>query len=209
MNQLQVIVIHGVSGSGKSTLSQELARRLGWTWMQSDDLRIAFHAANVSFNQGVTHPLHFDRTPVDEFLADDPNELSRRMIDVATAMCPAVEVVVENHVLQSWPMVIEGDSIHPDLITAPTIENWVNEGRIAFCCLAPSSRRELLEIMLGRNENEAILTADQVETLVSFQWRYAEWLMDRCRGNGIPIVDSLPRVTLFDRAMESIGNGNV
>ena len=205
MNQPTVIVILGVSGSGKSTVSRELAQRVGATWMQSDDLRIAFHAADVSFNRGLANPLHFDRTPVGVFLEDDPDEMCQRMIAVANAMFSAVQVVVENHVLQSRPMVIEGDSIHPDLIKEPVIGGWVNDGQVVFCCLAPASEGELRNIMLQRNEREATLTISQVTLLARFQWRYSGWLVERCRASGIPIVDSLPRGTLIDRVRRSIG----
>lgn len=204
MDQRIVNVILGVSGSGKSTISRELALQLGSTWMQSDDLRIAFHAADVSFNQGLPTPLHFDRTPVAAFLASDPDEMCQRMIDVAIAMLPAVQVVVENHVLQSRPMVIEGDSIHPDLIRQPGIKRWVDDGHVAFCCLAPASEDALRDIMLRRAGREATLTFDQVASLARFQWRYSEWLVERCRANGIPIVDSLPRWTLIDRVRAEI-----
>lgn len=150
MDQPNVIVILGVSGSGKSTLSRQLAHEVGSTWMQSDDLRIAFHAADVTFSSGPPKPL-YDSVPFDEFIRQSPNVLRKRMINVAAALQPAVQVVVENHVLQSWPMVIEGDSIHPDLIRDPRIKKWVDDGQVAFCCLAPASEDALRDIMLKRN----------------------------------------------------------
>lgn len=206
MDQSNVIVILGVSGSGKSTLSRQLAHEVGSTRMQSDDLRIAFHAADVSFNRlsPNPHPLYFDRIPVSSFLVDDADDLCQRMIDVATAMLPAVQVVIENHVLQSWPMVIEGDSIHPDLSREPGIKKWVDDGHVAFCCLALASEDALRDIMLKRNAREATLTFDQVTSLARFQWRYSEWLVERCRAIGIPIVDSLPRRTLIDRVRANL-----
>src|ERR1022692_2082041 len=56
----RVLVVMGVSGVGKTTLAEALARRLGWTFKEGDDLHPAANIAKMKAG----HPLtDADRAP--------------------------------------------------------------------------------------------------------------------------------------------------
>jgi gluconokinase len=56
----RVLVVMGVSGSGKTTLGERLARRLGWTFKEGDELHPPANIAKMSSG----HPLNdADRAP--------------------------------------------------------------------------------------------------------------------------------------------------
>ena len=47
-----VLVVLGASGTGKSTAAQQIARAVGATWLQVDDLRLALQFSRVALPQG-------------------------------------------------------------------------------------------------------------------------------------------------------------
>lgn len=55
-----VAVVMGVSGCGKSTVAARLAERLGWTWVEGDDLHPAANVAKMRAGQPLTDA---DREP--------------------------------------------------------------------------------------------------------------------------------------------------
>ncbi|MBV9537807.1 MAG: gluconokinase [Acidisphaera sp.] len=52
----QVLVVMGVSGSGKTTVAEKLAERLGWPYLEGDDLHSAANVAKMASG----HPLTDD-----------------------------------------------------------------------------------------------------------------------------------------------------
>src|SRR5947207_2025488 len=88
-----VLLIGGSSGVGKTTVASQVARRLNAGWLMVDDLRLAL------VRSGVRVP------PADAVGAfDAPGGL----IAVGELLAPAIEVVIENHVDERIPVVIEG-----------------------------------------------------------------------------------------------------
>ncbi|MEO8812656.1 MAG: gluconokinase [Caulobacteraceae bacterium] len=55
-----LIVVMGVSGSGKTTVATPLAARLGWTFMEGDDLHPAANIAKMEAGEALTDA---DRAP--------------------------------------------------------------------------------------------------------------------------------------------------
>jgi len=50
---LNLIIVMGVSGTGKSTIAQELAKRLGYSYVEADD----FHTINAKYQMAKNIPL--------------------------------------------------------------------------------------------------------------------------------------------------------
>jgi len=71
-----VIVIMGVAGSGKTTVGERLAARLGWSFLDADDVHPAANIAKMAAGHPLTDE---DRAPwlaalrarIDDFLARD------------------------------------------------------------------------------------------------------------------------------------------
>lgn len=102
----QVLLIGGPSAIGKTTIAAEVARRLGVPWLMVDDLRLALQRC------GLPIP---DADVVETF--DRPGGL----VALGDAIAPAIEVVIENHVDQGIPIVIEGDGILPSLFDRTSV----------------------------------------------------------------------------------------
>jgi len=81
-----VLVLMGVSGSGKSTIAALLARRLGWDWIEGDDLHPAANIAKMSAGVPLTDD---DRWPWLLLVADwidDQSEARRPGIVTCSAL---------------------------------------------------------------------------------------------------------------------------
>ena len=51
--KLNLIIVMGVSGTGKSTIAQEIAKRLGYAYVEADD----FHTINAKYLMAKNIPL--------------------------------------------------------------------------------------------------------------------------------------------------------
>ena len=180
-----VLLIGGPSGVGKSTVAAQVARRLGVSWLMVDDLRLALIRSGVAIPD---HP-HVD--------FDAPGGL----IAIAEAVAPAIEVVIENHVDQRCPLVIEGDGILPSLFERPSVRARSNLTRAVFLY-------ESDEDALHRN----VLTRARAERpgFDAFAYayrsaRYGAWLKKEAEQRGLPTVAARPWDTLADRSLEASG----
>ena len=115
-----VLLLGGHSGTGKSTVAERLARRHGMAWLMADDLRLALQRSRAVLpSPEATAALRFHATP--GWWRHSPEHSSERLRDAliadGEALSPALEVVIENHVDQHLPVVLEGDAILPALLT--------------------------------------------------------------------------------------------
>ena len=78
----------GVSGAGKSTLASALATRLGWYFLEADDLHPAANVAKMRAGQPLTDT---DRGPWLQAIAQRLRQLSHANTDVVLA-CSALKV---------------------------------------------------------------------------------------------------------------------
>jgi 2-phosphoglycerate kinase len=101
-----VLLLGGPSGIGKTTIAAQVARRLDWSWLMVDDLRLALVRSGG---------------PVPDSNLIDAIDAPGGLVSVGEAMAPAIEVVIENHVDQRHPVVIEGDGILPSLFERTSV----------------------------------------------------------------------------------------
>lgn len=60
MEDVRVVLVSGVAGAGKTTVGRALARRLGWTFLEGDDLHTRDSIAKMSRGEPLTDT---DRAP--------------------------------------------------------------------------------------------------------------------------------------------------
>ena len=94
-----------------------------------DDLRLALQRACARLPSG-TDALYFDKTP--HFWQRPAEELCNALIAIGEVMSAPLEVVIENHVDQAAPIVIEGDGILPSLLSRPPVIERAAAIRAAF-----------------------------------------------------------------------------
>lgn len=200
-----VLLIAGVSGTGKTTVAKAITRQRNITWVQVDDLRLAFQWSDVRLpTDTATDALYyFLRQP--DVRYQPPERLRDALIAVGRAMADAIAIVVGNHVAQHDPVVIEGDGILPELLDHEEVRPHVANGAVRMVVVDPGSERELLRNMLtrGRGVAETGVTTEALTTART-NWLYAEWLREQADGSRIPLVPCRPWSSLATRVLKAI-----
>lgn len=200
-----VVLIGGVSATGKTTIAKALSSRLGIAWVQVDDLRLALQWSTVRLpSEKATEALYFfDRTP--DVWSLPAERLRDGLIAVAEAMTEAIAVVIENHIAQNDPAVIEGDGILPSLVEHPNLREYTAAGLLKAAFIMPASEDELLRNMIGRGRGVVDRRSPELARIAEMNWLFSAWVEDEARRCSLPLLPTTPRDTLLERAGELWG----
>ncbi len=182
-----VLLIGGPSGIGKTTIAAQVARRLDVPWLMVDDLRLAL------MRSGLPIP---DNPHAEAF---DPAEGA---VAVGEAVAPAIEVVIENHVDQRIPLVIEGDGILPSLFERESVRTRASNGRVRAVYLTEPDPDALYANLVARG---ADTWRDDLRWYANKSATFGEWLSREAQRRGVPVVPARPRETLVDRILAASG----
>lgn len=180
----RVLLLGGASGIGKFTVAMRLGRRLGLPWLQVDDFRLALIRSGLPFP---------DADAVPTF--DGPGGLLAH----GELLAPAIEVVIENHVDQGNPALLEGDAIVPTLFERPSVRRNVDSGGLRAIFLYESEERAIQQNMWARGRT----LSDAAHAHKN--WRYGEWLRQEAEVRGLPTLPARPWDTLEDRILHVAG----
>ena len=190
-----VLLIGGQSAVGKTTAAKRIGLSLGVPWMMVDDLRLALQRACARLPRG-TDALYFDKRP--HFWRRPPEELCDALIAVGEVMSAPLEVVIENHVDQSAPLVIEGADILPSLLSRPPLLERANAIRAAF--LVESDESAILDNTLARGGGWiAGRTQGELRDEAHARWLFGQWLAIEAARHSLPVVEPRPWETLVER----------
>lgn len=178
-----MLLIGGPSGIGKTTVAAQVARRLDVPWLMVDDLRLALERSGVAIP---------DSTRVEGF--DAPGGL----VAVGEAVAPAIEVVMENHVDQRIPVVIEGDGILPSLFERASVRTRATNGRIRAVYLTEPDADALHANLVARGTDG---WRDDLRWYARRSAAYGEWLGKEAERRGLPTVPARPWDTLNERIL--------
>ena len=193
-----VLLLGGHSGAGKSTVAARLARRYGVAWLMADDLRLALQRSRAVLpSPEATAALRFHATP--GWWRHPPERLRDALIADGEALGPALEVVVENHVDQGLPLVLEGDAILPALLARPPVRTRAAGGRVRAAFLVEPNETALLATVRARGRETAYMSGDEVGAVVRARWLFGRWLAHEARRAGLPVLEPRPWETLADR----------
>lgn len=191
----RVLLIGGHSSAGKTTAAKRIGLSLGVPWMMVDDIRLAFQRARVRLPTG-TDALYFDKTP--HLWRRPPEELCDALIAVGEVLSAPLEVVVENHVDQGIPIVIEGDGILPSLLSRPPAVERAAAVRAAF--LVEPDGSAILATILERGRGWiAGRTEKELRNEARARWLHGQWLAKEAARYGLPVLKPRPWETLVDR----------
>jgi hypothetical protein len=96
-----VLLIGGSSGVGKTMVAKQLGPRFDASWLQVDDVRLAFQRSRVTLAERTAALYFFLETP--HIWTLPPERLRDGLIEIGQVLSPALEVVIENHVDTAAP----------------------------------------------------------------------------------------------------------
>ena len=199
MNLIQcVLFIGGHSSSGKTTAAKRIGLSLGVPWMMVDDLRLAFQRARARLPRG-TDALYFDMKP--DFWRQQPEEQCKAVIAVGEALSAPLEVVIENHVDESAPIVIEGDGILPSLLSRPPVLERATRVRSAF--LVEPDESAILANIIERGKTFG-RTEKQLRNQARAKWLHGQWLASEAAHYDLLVVEPRPWDTLVERMIKGL-----
>ena len=186
-----------------------VARQVGWrfgaSWLQVDDVRLAFQRSCVTLPEG-TETLHFfEETPDVWHLPAE--RLCAALIAVGQMLSPALEVVVENHVDTVAPIVIEGDGILPSLFARPPIQDRARKGQVRAVFLIEPEEEVLLANIVARRRGITGQTEAELRTEARTKRLYGQWLAKEAHHYGLPVLQARPWSTLVERLVAEIQTG--
>ena len=176
----RILLLGGASGIGKSTVARRLGQRLGVSWLQVDDFRLAFERSGMEIPDSALTPTF-----------NGPASL----IEVGTLLSPAIEVVCENHIAQNNPAILEGDAILPILFDRPMMRSLADGGWLRAIFLSEPQEQAIQTNMQARNRGHA----DAAHARKN--WRYGAWLCRAAAERGVPTVPVRPWQTLEERIL--------
>jgi 2-phosphoglycerate kinase len=192
-----VLLIGGASGVGKTLVAKQLGLRFGTSWLEVDDLRLAFQHSRVTLPERTEALYFFLETP--GIWTRPPASLSDGLIAVGEVMSPALEIVVANHVDTSAPVVIEGDGILPSLLAAPLVRDRARDGLVRAVFLVEPEEAALLATLVARGRGTTGQSEAELRTEARAKWLYGQWLAREAHRYGLPVLHARPWSTLIER----------
>ncbi len=197
-----VLLIAGPSGAGKTILAKQIGLRFGVSWLEVDDLRLALQRSRVMLPERTEALYFFEET---QHVWRMPAErLCDGLIAVGQVMAPALEVVIENHVDNAAPVVIEGDGILPSLFARPPVRDRAAGGHVQAVFLIEPEEGAIFANMMARNRGIAERTEAELRTEAHAKWLFGRWLADEASRYGLPVVEPRPWLTLLERVMMAV-----
>lgn len=183
-----VLFIGGASGTGKSSIAYEIARFYGVNVLEVDDIHLSVEAVTTKEKFPA---IHYWSTGVNwKDIGVDGNV--NWLIDVSEEMIPVLKELVNRHIDDKVPIIIEGDFIYPEF--TKSFENpevkwiFVNEADI----------NQIMQNYLSREGG----CLQQYRAEISIE--YGKWIADSCNTNGISLIESRPWDTVLTRVLQSL-----
>ena len=191
------MLIGGPSGAGKTIVAKLIGQRFGVSWLEVDDLRLALQRSRVTLPGNTAALYFFEETP--DVWRLPPEHLCNSLIAVGEVMSPAIEVVVENHVDNAAPVVIEGDGILPSLFARPSVRDRASGGQVQAIFLIEPEEEIILANMMARGRGIARQSEAEQRTEARTKWLYGQWLASQALRYNLPVLEPRPWTTLVER----------
>ena len=184
-----ILLIGGASASGKTMLCRQLSQLYGIDLVRADDFQVLLEALTTP----ESHPtIHYWKTHPN-WREDGVDTAVSRLIDVGHMLIPGLAAVIDDHLEENIPMILEGDFLLPELAASFTNKN----PRVKAIFIHEPSREQILQNYLAREAS-----IQEFRTDVSHS--YGNWLAEECAKLGIPIIESRPWNTLLERVIDSL-----
>lgn len=183
-----VLFIGGASGTGKSSLAYEIARFYGVNVLEVDDVYLSVETVTTKERYPAIHYWNTGINWKDIGVGGNLNWL----IDVGKEMIPVLKALVNRHLEDKLPIIIEGDFINPEFTKSfenPEVKSiFVNE----------TDTNQIIQNYLSRESGD--LQYYRADISIA----YGKWIADTCNQNGISVIESRPWDTALSRALNSL-----
>jgi len=183
-----VLLIGGASGTGKSTLAYEIAKFYGINVLEIDDITEALKSLT---NKDILPNIHYWENGINWMdIGVDGNK--NWLINVSKEISTALKAVVDRHLEDNLPIIIEGDFISPELILS------FDKEKVKSIFVIEPEKNQVLQNYFNREGGE--LQNYRAEISVE----YGKWLKNECINLGINYIEPRPWDNLLNRAIEII-----
>ncbi len=183
-----VLFIGGASGIGKSSIAYEIARFYGVNVLEVDDIHLAVETVTTKENYPA---IHYWNTGVNWIeIGIDKNV--DWLIDVSKEMIPVLKELVNRHIEDKLPVIIEGDFIYPEFTKS------FDNPEVKSIFVIESDKNQILQNYLSREGGD--LQHYRAEISIA----YGKWIADTCNQHGIRVIESRPWDTVLTRAIEQM-----
>lgn len=189
-----VALIGGSSGVGKSTTAEQVGLRFGVPWLQLDDVRLALQSSRVTLPERTEALYFFEETP--NVWRLPPERLRDGLIALSDVLSVAVEAVVEKHVTSAAPVLIEGDSIVPSMLTRRSLRDAVHDKRVRPIFVIESEEEAIRASLEARGQEHATPTDTELRVEARAKWLHGQWLATEARDRGLAVLEARPWQTL-------------
>ena len=183
-----VLFIGGASGTGKSSIAYQIARFYGVNVLEVDDVHLSVETVTTKERFPA---IHYWNTGVN-WKNVGVNGNVNWLIDVSKEMIPILKELVNRHIEDKLPIIIEGDFIYPQFTKSfenPEVKSiFVNETDI----------NQILQNYLSREGGDLQHYRSEISIA------YGKWIADTCNQNDIRMIESRPWDTVLTRALKSL-----
>ena len=180
-----VLFIGGASGTGKSTLAYELGKFYGVNVLEVDDIGQALKATTT---KDILPAIHYGENWLD--LGVEEN--IKWLINVSKEIIPGIKAIVDRHIVDKLPVIIEGDFIYPELTVS-----FANP-KIKSIFLIERDKNQIINNYLAREGGD--LQNYRADICIG----YGDWLKNECAKLEIKAIESRPWTNLMERVIDNV-----
>ncbi|MFA5932867.1 MAG: hypothetical protein WCV81_01215 [Microgenomates group bacterium] len=190
----KILLIGGSGATGKSHLARQLAKQFEVPLTEVDDIRIALQ----KMVKKEDHPDLFT------FLDADPNFIeqntpeywSQKLLDVGKELWPALDDLINKHIVCDEPVIFEGDSIIPQLLATRSQESI----KAVFLY---DDKEELYQRDIQRNRGNTP-DPEKAKKYSEFTYTYGQEIKKQAERSGYTAIKASPLDTLLTRVLELV-----
>ncbi len=183
-----VLLIGGASGCGKTSVSYRVAQYFGVGITEVDDFQVMLQKMTTPEQQPALHFWNTHPNP----MSLSPEEIFEQAVEIGRVMTPALEAVIENHIEEDQPIVLEGDFILPGLGS-----QFKEHVRAVF--IYEPDEAQIVANYLSREPESG-----PQEFRARVSWLKGEWLKQEAEKLGAIVVESRPWDTLLNRLIARV-----
>jgi 2-phosphoglycerate kinase len=185
-----VLLIGGPSGVGKSIAAYEIGRYYNVNVIEVDDICRSIKAMTTAEQLPWVHYWSSGLDWLDIGVEGNVNWL----VNISKEIMPGLKSIINNHLETDVPIIIEGDFIHPDLITS------FDFTRVKALYINEPNVNQILKNYLSREGGQLQSYRSDISEA------YGKWLVENCENLGIGIIHSRPWETTLSRMIKVLND---